>query len=278
MPLEIELKSGVDWACEKTGSEPTVLKLMAPCLLPPLEDIAVVRVASERYYPVHAQRVERPGSRFIVGIGFLQNAGWRLSVRGSRVLQYREWSGKPTETRARVRWNVSYRDQIGDWKRDRILQRRKRAHIAARLLTRSRCALPRTPRTRPRSAASASTSHTPSPPSLLLGVCDLKHVRRSSVARDTSRTRKTRARAASLFFLEFGERDRVDLLCCLSDVREGLQRKRLTSHTKRSLKGGFLSLSPGTLSGSTARGQISRKRLVGKPLCERDSRYYTRLL
>ena len=54
VPLQIELHGDVDYVA--TGIADNILpiqslRMMAPCLLPPLSDIVSVHVASERYYP-----------------------------------------------------------------------------------------------------------------------------------------------------------------------------------------------------------------------------------
>lgn len=55
VPLKIELHGHVDYTanvCRNDPSKPQRMRLMSPCLLPPLEDIISVCIASARYYPV----------------------------------------------------------------------------------------------------------------------------------------------------------------------------------------------------------------------------------
>lgn len=58
VPLKIELRSKADYVTSRIANECSSarnVRVMAPCLLPPLSDIISIRVASERYYPAKMQ-------------------------------------------------------------------------------------------------------------------------------------------------------------------------------------------------------------------------------
>mmetsp|Transcript_13328 Transcript_13328/g.46314 ORF Transcript_13328/g.46314 Transcript_13328/m.46314 type:complete len:1280 (+) Transcript_13328:1580-5419(+) len=86
VPLEIELRPGADSA---PGPGPHVIRAIAPCLLPPLEDVVRVSVASERYYDTtlrwsnSAHRRALRGLRFYVKrrAGHLSYAGDPCALR-----------------------------------------------------------------------------------------------------------------------------------------------------------------------------------------------------
>lgn len=60
VPLGIEMRCHVDYTTSVSRnfpsqpqlSQPPFMRLISPCLLPPLKDIISIHVASDRYYPV----------------------------------------------------------------------------------------------------------------------------------------------------------------------------------------------------------------------------------
>jgi len=62
VPLRIDLDPDIDYIAKGVAGSFTsrqILRVMSPCLLPPVFDIGSVQVASERYYPATLHTLQR---------------------------------------------------------------------------------------------------------------------------------------------------------------------------------------------------------------------------
>lgn len=123
VPLQVELRSLADYVTIRVAdgwSTTQSIRIMAPCLLPPLSDIISIRVASERYYPaaLDTQHTRVLSKIYIAYIIYLALRNERHAAALSKLLiyvkrrpGYLSYMRDPYALRERLREEEAFRDK-----------------------------------------------------------------------------------------------------------------------------------------------------------------------